>query len=1415
MPALRKPHRVAFLLPSVTITGSDMSLAHEVALLLWVACIEACQRHAGLAVYDAESTPLFPRDAHFTPQPAVIGATPTDAFYATTRRDELVWLEVALPKHDETRLHVVRRDGTRESFSAIAPNLGDQINAILTAWLAARGLSPLPRRFPATEVSELISVVKPIAPVLVEQARAWALPTAPTWSLSFDGNAVDDGEDDLEDAGNVSSEIVIATGEDDDEDDSDGEDGDEDSDDDDDDEDEDEDAEAEISVEVEAEAPRVVPEARSSLGRPAATRLPANPLKPAALRLLQLALREDLDDLILAADPEQPQALFAQFKRGARDFSLLRRVIAAAPCWAKPYAELVRDEDEPDDDDARPAAPSELETVAGAGIAALCRPQHLDVIERVADLLDDSGLVDEGIRLLERARTTYDDESRAHLALLGLYPETDRVGAWLAQAHRSSSMHGCPMDVHLPWYPDQIQVDLCVADALLNVGRLDEAIALRANRLEGREATWPRHTRILQRWKKDPRFVAWCYALEGAFRGDPARTVEGFGRIRPGDDTDVAALLDALVATGREDEVALAWAEFGLGSDNTGPVARLAAARALLSAGEWRRGMEEMWRVELGEPGRDEHVAIARCGQLLSCAPIDIAEAALGERVAIGATSIARRMARDIADFVPGAAKSSVVTRALGKLTSVEIDAATFAGFSPDTRSKKAIDKFFEGITVKRDPEKAVDDARLLQHADQLVSRWLEITYTDAGEDDPRALGQAATYMAAHALARYLAATTLAANPITGALRTIAAESLALVRTVRDHVTDRDARALLRVVEPLLRRVDRWIGSAWLGTVERSLGIDERAAGDVAGFARDQATIAARVLGPEESAVLAASIARLHREQPKNWAAAVAAQATQLALHTGYLGADEWADAIVAQLAAKEIELDDAIDDLHTACYLTQGVSAGPAVRAAQVLLDAGRGPAAVAVLTAGLSAAGEEWRDRQLAALAPAWKKLSIDIPLDFAKVATGVFEALQKGDAARAEKLGRWAVAFDPTNGEAHRNLGLALAQQGKIPDALVHLVHATPDQATQILSGVLYQAGKLPDAMAVLDYASRWYVRADQWLTYGGIAYAAMDNPRTVHAYALAYRLDPDAFDATQLNAYAGVLDEVGDYDMCETIAKRLVRAAGDDVMWLTNGWNHLACAKIGQGKFDEAVKLASDAAAKNPLPDNAAAFAATLERAKTKTKTTPPQATPPGKQRDPIYALIDASDLAAAASSPDKDKSWRVKRAAIEAVRFRFSSENAVAVTPRARAAAAALLAEPTQYRDRDVVIARCTAMQIREQAMFARDPLPTLGDRMTREAFYQEFRARGGVVLGEDAPPPPPFKDRVVVPGSPIARASDYIALLRDLAAIDPREALAQFDLDETSYLEVARAWTAAMEADPTIAQTIAAGLAKR
>ncbi|HTL33720.1 MAG TPA: tetratricopeptide repeat protein [Kofleriaceae bacterium] len=1401
MAALPKPHRIAFLVPDVKIDGPDAAYEREAAVLLWTACIETCQRHPRLAVLDADATPLFPQDGHFAPQHAGLGGRATDAFFGPTRRDEVLWLELRLgPKPSVVRLHAVGRDGKVETFDALGPKLGEQVQQVLGAWLTARKLGTLPRRFEEISSDNVLAALRVIAPTLAEQARAWSLPVAtkPTWSLSI---VEDEGEDEAEPMDPHDQNAVEA--------------------------DEEFDAAFDAAIDstidstldLEPAPPGAPPEVprRRSLARPLVGRLP-QAFKLPALRLLELALREDLSDAILAVEPGHPQALFGQFeqkKEHGKDFALLRKIIAAAPGWARPYEELRVDEDSEDEEN--PQTPSALEAVAAAGIATLSRPGGLQGLETVGDLLSDDGRVDEAIRLLERGVEMHMEDPGAHLALLALHDDTDREGARLEQAFRSGSLHGCPMDSLLPWYPDQIHIDLRVATALLAVGRLDEAIALRANRLEGREATWPHHTRILASWRKDPRFVAWCYAREGYFRGDDARAVEGFSRIEPDDNVDLAIFLDSLVALGREDEVPLAWAQYGLGRGYDGPVARLAAARALMAAGEYRRGIEEMWRVELTEPGRDEQVAVARIGLIMAAAPIDVIEAALGERVAIGAPSLARRMARDVADFVPAAAKSGVVARALSggtKPQPMDFDTDWLSGFAPDTRGRRVVDQMFGELgSFRKGPPQNFDIADELKKGDHIVNRWLEVAFAEASEEDPAALAQAASYIAAQALGRYLAATTYPPTTIAGALRAVAGGALGLVRKHRRSLGDREARALLGAIDPLLRRVDRWVGSTWLATVERSLGIDERSGGDVLGFARDYPSVAGRILGPEETAVLSWSVARLHRDKPADWAAKVVVQAARLASHTGYVGCDEWSDAVVAQLAAREIEQDDAIDALHTACYLAQGISAIPCVHAARVLFDAGRAPAALSVLSAGLSAAGEEWRDKALASLTDVWKRSKIDVPLEFEKVAAGVFEALQKGDPLRGEKLARWAVAYDPKNGEAHRNLGLGLAMQGKATEALAHLVKSTPEQATQILSGVLYQSGKLPDAMAVLDYASRWYVRADQWLTYGGIAYAAQDNPRTVKAYALAYQLDPDAFDASQLNAYAGVLDEVGDYAMCEKIANHLLRVAGKDKMWLTNGWNHLACAYIGLDKFEEAIELANRAVKENPLPDNAGAFAATLQRAFTKTKTPP---TPPAAQkpREKVFELMEAGDLAAAAELI-KDKSWRVRRAALQATRFRFASENQVEVTPRARAAALAILADTVGTMDKEALLARSLALQIREQAYFARDPVPKLGDRMTRDSFYAEFRARGGVVLGEDAPPAAAFVDRVVVQGGRIERASDYISLLRDLANLPPKEALAQFDLDEAGYIEIATAWAQAMEKDPTIAKTIATGLAKR
>jgi hypothetical protein len=180
---------------------------------------------------------------------------------------------------------------------------------------------------------------------------------------------------------------------------------------------------------------------------------------------------------------------------------------------------------------------------------------------------------------------------------------------------------------------------------------------------------------------------------------------------------------------------------------------------------------------------------------------------------------------------------------------------------------------------------------------------------------------------------------------------------------------------------------------------------------------------------------------------------------------------------------------------------------------------------------------------------------------------------------------------------------------------------------------------------------------------------------------------------------------------------------------------------------------------------------------------------------------------------------------VRRAALAATRLRSPADHDVAVPPRARAAAEVVLADAIGGPDHEAVLARDLALAIREQAYFARDPLPQLGERMARDAFHRELVARGGapgLASGPASGPAPGAPapaarsaDRNAVPDGQLSRVSDYVALIRDLSVLTPREALAEFDLDDAGYLEVATAWARAIAGDPTLAAAIAAGLAKR
>src|SRR5262249_36297589 len=142
-----------------------------------------------------------------------------------------------------------------------------------------------------------------------------------------------------------------------------------------------------------------------------------------------------------------------------------------------------------------------------------------------------------------------------------------------------------------------------------------------------------------------------------------------------------------------------------------------------------------------------------------------------------------------------------------------------------------------------------------------------------------------------------------------------------------------------------------------------------------------------------------------------------------------------------------------------------QGTSAVPCVHLARALFEAGRGATAFAVLCAGLGAAEPAWRDTQLRTLAEPWRRANLDVPMD----------RTTKAKEADPVKLARWAIACEPTNADAHCELGLALAQQGNVIQALHHLELGARDRSTQLLTYKLSRSGHAA-AQLVADYAAR---------------------------------------------------------------------------------------------------------------------------------------------------------------------------------------------------------------------------------------------------------------------------------------------------------------------------------------------------
>ena len=301
--------------------------------------------------------------------------------------------------------------------------------------------------------------------------------------------------------------------------------------------------------------------------------------------------------------------------------------------------------------------------------------------------------------------------------------------------------------------------------------------------------------------------------------------------------------------------------------------------------------------------------------------------------------------------------------------------------------------------------------------------------------------------------------------------------------------------------------------------------------------------------------------------------------------------------------------------------------------------------------------------------------------------------------------------------------------------------------------------------------------------------------------------------------QLNAYAGVLDEVGDYATCEKIANHLLRVAGDDVMWKTNAWNHLACAYIGLGKLRRGGRARrARGRRRTRCPTTPPAFAATLERAQhaDQDRRRPPPHAAPREPREPVFALLEAGDFAAAAALlGDRE----LARAACRARRRRASGSRRrtqVEVTPRARAAAVAVLAETIGIAgSRSGARAARSRSDPRAGVLRARSGAAARRSHDARRVLSRVPRARRRRPRRGRAAAAAVRRSRRRARREGRARERLRRAAPRSRGADAARGARAVRPRRGGLPRGRASAWAAAMAADPSVAQSIAAGLAKR
>jgi tetratricopeptide (TPR) repeat protein len=547
------------------------------------------------------------------------------------------------------------------------------------------------------------------------------------------------------------------------------------------------------------------------------------PLFPAFIRagwkmMLMNDLHRRLNARVLQQVPHSPSARRIDWlyrsNEGKADLAEMKQISQSAPNWSFPYMAL------------RGKGVTDDEAMRNQMMAVFLTPGNDGAWMNLAYAFEKTTRYDAAWRIADRMLGRDPADAGLYLSLMSFMRQTMRTGDAFREAlgrYGQMMRQAKEGSLNVQGFTQVQAGEFYVACAHADMGRLDEAIAIAEKAIgedDGQRLQWQQ--KELKEWKT-PQAAALGYAREGYYRGDPARVPEGFGKGQPDCASDAAILVDGVIALGDERLAPFAVAHMrGAGLMTWHPIGRLAGVRGLLAGGEsLSLALDSLQTAVLRDPDATIEPEVDRLLRLAASRPLTEWEGFVTQRRATGAVRLAKMVARDAADFVPGAEQSVVIREVL----------ATGAPRAFDPASLAPLEGSFEGMPAERLAAVAKYFTERTQPtlavADKLCIEWAQTLAPEDEQGAPTRMAEMLLFFA-HAVCRYLTATTQPPSVLAGGYRRMATNALAAVATGTGPVRRNNVRALLQGIEAAAAGVDPWVLDPWLLRLERLWSMEAR-----------------------------------------------------------------------------------------------------------------------------------------------------------------------------------------------------------------------------------------------------------------------------------------------------------------------------------------------------------------------------------------------------------------------------------------------------------------------------------------------------------------------------------------------------------------------------------------------------------